>query len=169
MINIKITGIDKAIRHLENYKRLMNQKMRTLLEKLAEIGIDTASVRFSAAQYDGANDVIVDSVPQWEGENKLAIIARGKAVAFIEFGTGVHYVEQHPTAEKVGAIRGAFGQGKGSRDRWAYYGEPGTNGYEVRDGVVLTHGNPPARAMYDAGKEIRDRIAETAKEVFDSG
>ena len=92
-------------------------------------------------------------------------------MTFIEFGSGVHYVEQHPKASEMGAVRGGYGQNKGLKDTWAYYGDPGTNGEPAKGkkgekGLVFTHGNPPARAMYDAGKEMRERIAEIAREVF---
>lgn len=168
MIGIKVTGVDGVISRLkEMQKNLSDVKMRLFLEKLAHIGIETADVKFRTAQYDGTNDVTVSSSPEWIGDNALAISASGTAVLFIEFGTGVHYTETHPLADEFGYVRGGYGQHKGLRDRWGYYGEPGTNGVPKRGGeVIITHGNPPARAMYDAGKEIRQRITETAREVF---
>lgn len=175
MIKISVSGLDETIKHLEQVKKSLEIKQHRLMERLAEIGIDVASVRFKTAQYDGINDVSVDKSPEWIDEHTLAIVARGQAVAFIEFGTGVHYAEKHPTASKVGAVRGSYGQGKGKRDSWTYYGEPGTNGRVVRTiqkegeeavDVIRTHGNPPARAMYDAGKAMRERIVDIAREVY---
>lgn len=172
MIKISVSGLDETIKHLEKVKKSLASKQKNLLERLAKIGIDVAAVKFKTAQYDGVNDVTVDKSPEWIDDTTLAIVARGQAVAFIEFGTGVHYAEKHPTATQVGAIRGSYGQGKGKKDSWTYYGEPGTNGRVVRTvqedatTVIRTHGNPPARAMYDAGKEIRERIVEIAKEVY---
>jgi len=170
MISIKIENIDKAIKQLEDYQKSLEDRSRRLLERLAEIGIEVAAARFSSAQYDGVNDVVVNDSPEWVDKTKLIISATGSAVTFIEFGTGVHYAEQHPKAEELGAMRGEYGQGKGSRDSWTYYGDPGTNGKVVRESdkgtVVRTHGNPPARAMYDAGKEMRERILEVSREVF---
>ena len=32
--------------------------------------------------------------------------------------------------------------------------------------VVITHGNPPARAMYDAAKVMRSKIVDIAREVY---
>lgn len=172
MITINIKNIDKVIKQLENYQKSLEDKQKQLLERLAEIGIEVATTRFGSAQYDGINDVVVDSEPTWIDDTKLAIVARGNAITFIEFGTGVHYTEQHPKAEELGAVRGTYGQGKGSRDSWTYYGETGTAGQIVRESekgaVVRTQGNPPNRAMYDAGKEMRQRIIEIAKEVFGS-
>lgn len=170
MISVKVKNIDKVIRQLEKYRDNLKSKQHRLLEKLAEIGIDVATARFGSAQYDGVNDVVVQDSPEWVDETKLIIYAFGTTVTFIEFGTGVHYTEQHPKAEELGAIRGEFGQGKGSQTSWGFYGEPGTNGKVIKTtdkgNLVITQGNPPARAMYDAGKEMRTQILQIAREVF---
>lgn len=172
-MQIRVSGLDSLIGKLKTYQQSLAEKQRCLLEELAKIGIDISSARFSTAQYDGDNDVTVDQQPEWMGDNRLFLTATGSAVTFIEFGTGVHYAEQHPKAVELGAIRGAYGQGKGSRDSWGYYGSPGTNGRIVKENetgtVVLTHGNPPARAMYDAAKEMRRQVVNIAREVFGNG
>jgi hypothetical protein len=169
MIHMKVSGLEETIQHVDRVHRSLISKQKQMLEKLAAIGVETASIKFISAQYDGFNDVKV-SEPEWIDENKLQIVASGQAVGFIEFGTGVHYAERHPKADEFGAIRGGYGQHKGLKNSWGYYGDPGTNGKEVakKNGqvVVITNGNPPARAMYDAGKEMRSRILEIAKEVY---
>ena len=170
MIEIKVKGTERLTRKLQAYQKSLEKKMYRLMEELAKLGIDIAEVRFQKAQYDGDNDVIVAHTPEWVNESKLAIVASGSAVTFIEFGTGVHYVEQHPKSGELGFIRGTYGKGMGSRDFWEYYGNPGTNGEVKRENekgtLVKTHGNPPARAMYDSAKEMRDQILDVAREVF---
>ena len=78
--------------------------------------------------------------------------------------------EIHPKAGEFGAVRGGYGLHLGLNDSWRYRGDPGTNGEIItfgrHAGQVLTHGNPPARAMYETGKEIRARISAVAAEVF---
>ena len=169
-MEIKVTGLDSLIKRLTSYQKSLEEKQRRLLEKLVKVGIDVASAKFQTAQYDGENDVVVNRQPEWVGDNKLFLTATGNAITFIEFGTGIHYAEQHPKAAALGAIRGAYGQGKGSHDSWGYYGTPGTNGQVVKESdkgtVVLTHGNPPARAMYDSAKEMRNQVVTIAREVF---
>lgn len=170
-IKVNLGNVEKAIRELETYKRNLETKIKILCEKLAEIGVEVAFARFKTAQYDGVNDVVVEN-PYWEGD-KLILAAKGNAVTFIEFGTGIRYADIHPKAAEMGAIRGGYGKGKGNRNTWAYYGESGTHGRIIRelgDGtpVVLTHGNPPARAMYEASKAMRANIAKIAKEIFGS-
>ena len=166
---IRVSGIESTLKHVERTLNNIKNKQRDFLEKLAEIGIETANVRFANAQYDGTNDAVVNA-PEWDGDNKLIISATGRAVAFIEFGTGVHYTESHPKAAEFGAIRGSYGYGLGKLDQWRYKGDPGTNGEVITEGKhkgeVLTHGNPPARAMYEAGKDMREHIREIAQEVF---
>ncbi|MBQ3265206.1 MAG: hypothetical protein IJH07_05460 [Ruminococcus sp.] len=164
------TNVDTVIAQLRQYRDKLNERIHTMLQRLAAIGVDTADVAFKTAQYDGDNDVVVNA-PEWISDTQLIISATGSAVTFIEFGSGVHYVKQHPKAVQLGAIRGGYGKGRGKRDTWGYYGNPGTNGRTVpgKAGLVLTHGNPPARAMYDAGKEMRERVTEIAREVFAHG
>ena len=171
-MEIRAKGIDSLIGKLKAYRKSLEDKQHRLLEELAKIGIDVADARFQSAQYDGESDVVVNGVPEWVGDNKLFITATGHSITFIEFGTGVHYAEQHPKANALGFIRGAYGQGKGSRDTWGYYGSPGTNGKVIKENakgtLVLTQGNPPARAMYDSAKEMRNQIVDIAREVFSS-
>lgn len=169
VIKIKLGDVGKAIQELEAYKKWLSEKAKELIERLAKIGVEVAAARFKNAQYDGDNDVVVES-PRWVDDNKMVLVARGNAVTFIEFGTGVRYTEVHPLAADKGAIRGGYGKGKGNKRSWSYYGNPGTNGRVVRESslgtVVRTEGNPPAMAMYEATKEMREKIAQIAKEVF---
>lgn len=170
-MQIKVSGLEETISRLKKYRDTLEAKQHKLLERLAEIGINTATLEFKSAQYDGTNDVVVDPAPEWIGENRLLITARGKAVTFIEFGTGVVWPDEHEKAAELGMIRGQYGQGKGANPKgWTYYGEGGTNGTFVRESdrgnVYHTFGNPPARAMYLASEEMRRRIVEIAREVY---
>lgn len=169
-MRIRAMGLSNAISKLKAYQKSLDGKKRRLLEKLAEIGIDVATLKFTEAEYDGEHDVVVNKSPEWVDDNKLFITATGNSVLFIEFGTGVYYAEQHPKGAELGMIRGTYGQGKGSQNTWGYYGVPGKYAISAKDTdkgtLVLTHGNPPARAMYDAGKDMRDVILRAAREVF---
>lgn len=170
-MEIKVTGLDSLISNLKTYQKSLEEKQHRLLEELVKTGIDVASAKFQTAQYDGDFDVVVNRQPEWEGDNKLFLTAIGNSVTFVEFGTGVHYAEQHPKSESLGAVRGTYGQGKGSQDSWGYYGTKGQKGVgreiETKNGTVtITHGNPPARAMYDASKEMRNKAVIIAREVF---
>lgn len=168
MINVSLF-VDNVIKRLDNYEEVLKRRANALIQKLSDIGMSVASVTFANAQYDGTNDVVVST--RWEDDNHVTILADGKAVTFIEFGTGVTYTEEHPLAKDMGAVRGEYGQGKGKNPNgWAYIGEAGTNGRVVRSSlkgdVVRTKGNPPARAMFLATEAIRQQVDRVAQEVF---
>ena len=170
-IKCTLSTIDKAVAELEAYEKDLKRKTKTLMERLAEIGIKEADVRFKRAIYDGTNDVKVSDSPVWIDDDKLAISATGKSVTFIEFGTGVHYAsEDHPKAGEFGYNRGGYGHHLGRLDSWRYKGDPGTNGEVITEGKhkdeVKTHGNPANRALYDSVKKMREEITKIAKEVF---
>lgn len=165
-VKLNTSSIDRAIKELEQYKRWLKEKEKQLLERLAEIGYWEANVRFSSAMYDGVNDVTVTIN---ESGNGYTIEAQGNAVAFIEFGTGVTYNSgsSYPGKKPDGvADIGEFGQGKGKRRAWFYYGDPGTNGEVQESGVVKTRGNPAEAPMYYATEEMRRSIQKIAREVF---
>lgn len=167
-MKIAIRGVDIALRHVMDAQGRLAGRVKELLFRLGQFGVDMASVRFKTAQYDGVNDVTVGM--EWTDDKTLTIRADGGAVAFIEFGTGVHYKEAHPKASEFGAVRGSYGHGLGKLDSWRYTGNPGTNGEIITEGkhagMVRTHGNPPARAMYDTGRGLREQIVQIAREVF---
>ena len=158
--------IERAIKEIKQFKQKFLEKEKKLLEGLAEIGLKEASVRFTTAMYDGTNDVSVSL----EGtSNGYAIVAEGKAVAFIEFGTGVYYnpSEPYPEPRPDGIVGiGEYGEGYGKRKAWGYEGEPGTNGKVNAKGIVITRGNPAAMPMWYASEEMRNSVTKLVKEVY---
>lgn len=175
-ISITVENHFKALRELNAFLQSLEAKVNLLLERLMAEGYSIATDAFQTALYAGTNDVVVQE-PYWE-DNKLVLCAEGNAVAYIEFGTGVHYSEQYPTkyGDPYNKLhmdkRGTHGKKKGRFDAWEYYGEVGTEGRVVgeRNGAPLirTHGNPPARAMFQATENMTDRdyIRQIAKEIF---
>ena len=159
-------SIDNALREITKYKQRLLKKEQQLLEGLAMLGVKEASVRFTTAMYDGVND---SHVTLKKVANGYAIIAEGKAVAFIEFGTGVYHNtgEPYPNPRPDGIVGiGEYGQGKGKRKAWFYEGEAGSNGEIQPSGVVKTRGNPAAMPMWYASEEMRNSILKLAREVF---
>lgn len=167
-IPLSVAGIETAIREVEKYKVWLQERSNLLLDRLADEGYQIASAKFAKAVYDGTNDASV-SVEQ-RGTAARAVVAVGSSVLFIEFGTGVTYPDSHPEAADHGMTRGGYGQGKGSRSSWGYYGDPGTHGQlkEKPNGntVVITHGNPANMSMYETVKELQERLPVIVKEVF---
>lgn len=170
-ITVDIGQISKAIAEIERYKREMDGKVRTLLERIAAEGIDVSSAIYKTAAYDGVNDVAVNG-PEWIDAHTLAISATGQAVTFIEFGAGKLRYGSHPWRDDLGFKAGGYGKGQGAmidHNFWVYKGSAGdarAGGIEIRPGIIKTQGNAPSRAMYEGEKAMRRRIKAIAKEVF---
>lgn len=167
-VPLSIPAYDSLIRKIEDLGNWQSDRAIVFVDRLAQEGMEIASIKFSQAVYDGTNDVSVTVEPR--GNNVRAVVATGGATLFIEFGTGVTYPDDHPEAGELGMKRGEYGQGHGKQHSWGYYGDPGTNGVlkEKKNGgfVVITHGNPANMPMYETVKELQDRLTEIAKEVF---
>ena len=170
-IQLSEKSINEAIKEINHYKKWVDEKTKLLIEKLALIGAQEASVRFASAMYDGNNDVTVEVSPTDRG---WVITASGEAVAFIEFGSGVYHnpSEPYPLPRPDGIVGiGEYGQGNGKRTTWSYYGEPGSSGVvkvnkKTGKEVVLTHGNPASMPMWYALEEMEREVLRIARDVF---
>ena len=157
-MSLSTSSIRAAISELKSFRASLETKKNKLLERLGEIGVYEASVRFTSAMYDGVNDSHVSLETTNDG---YAIVASGHAVAFIEFGSGVYHNtgEPYPDPRPEGIVGiGEYGKGYGKRQTWVY-----------RDGAgekVFTHGNPAAMPLWYASEEMRSKIEKIAKEVF---
>ena len=171
-VRLSDAGLRDAERQIQEYKTTLNKEAQEFAKALAQKGIDVATVRFANAQYAGDNDVTVEHDPV-QTPNGFAIVAHGKAVAFIEFGTGVMnsaYGGELP--DGVGE-HGTYGKGNGQHKRWYYYGESGNAGTPVKevDGkgqLNYTDGNEPAMAMWGAVEEMASQVEATWREVWNS-
>lgn len=170
VIGLDGSGVDDFLKGIKEYQEWLEERTKILVQRLADEGYQIAAAGFQAAQYDGTNDAAV--TVEDRGDTIKAVVATGSAALFIEFGTGITYPDDHPEAAEHGMIRGGYGQGKGKQRTWGYYGDPGTNGVskETKSGatVVLTHGNPANKPMYEAVKQLETRLPELVREVFSS-
>lgn len=171
-IKVKLSdaGLRDAERQIQEYKATLNKKAKALAFRLSWLGLEVAKVRFANAEYAGSNDVKCHINQK---DKTCTIVAEGKAVAFIEFGTGAHhngYGGELPPG--VGA-HGSYGQGKGAGRRWYYYGNPGNAGTYVdtvpgKGQLNYTDGNEPAMAMWGAVEEMASQVEATWREVWNS-
>lgn len=171
VIKVELTekSIDNAIKELLRYKTWLKECTEKFLKALGDEGLEIASARFQQAKYDGTNDVSV-SVENRD-TNKVAIVAIGSSVLFIEFGTGVRYPDNHPEAPKNGFKRGDYGYKLGRMQKgWRYTGSPGTHGEVITTGKhageVHTYGNPANMSMYQTVKELEQRFEEIARRCY---
>nr|DAE95542.1 MAG TPA: putative tail component [Caudoviricetes sp.] len=169
-VRLSDVGLRDAERQIQEYKTNLNKKAQKFAKALADKGLDVAKVRFANAEYAGSNDV---SCRVERNGNTCTIVAEGKSVAFIEFGTGAHhngYGGELPPG--VGA-HGSYGKGQGANRRWYYYGESGNAGTPVKqvDGkgqLNYTSGNDAAMAMWGAVEEMASQVDATWREVWNS-
>ena len=169
-VRLSDAGLRDAERQIQAYKATLNQKAQELAKALADKGLDVAKVRFANAQYAGSNDV---SCHVEQNGATCSIIAEGKSVAFIEFGTGVmHSAYGGDLPDGVGE-HGTYGKENGKHKRWYYYGESGNTGTPVkqvdRKGQLnYTSGNDAAMAMWGAVEEMASQVEATWREVWNS-
>ena len=166
-VSLNPESIDKAIRQLQDYANSLDRKVAELKQRLGSEGYLIAETEFGSAIYDGHNDVSVELLDE---DNKLVIRASGETVMFIEFGTGVTFQTYHPKRDEIGiGDVGTYGHGLGKlTGGWRYKGEPGTYGEEdpKHPGYIHTYGNPANMPMYNASKDMRERVLQIAQEVF---
>ncbi len=174
-VDLSASGIKTLQRELDDYQKWIERKTKELAKRLAQMGVEKASVNFGSALYDGINDASV-TVEQ-KGASEYVVKANGASVLFIELGTGIHYPDA-PLGEYQGAegmTHGSYGKGLGNNDYWWYTGQPGNaggalaadpiTGY-VHPNSTITHGNPPNMPMYNAVKELEQEFAKVVMEVF---
>lgn len=147
-------SITEAVRQLREYKKWLLAKEKELRERLAFLGAVVAKITFTQAIYNGVKDVTVDIE---DSGNTAVIYAKGKSVAFIEFGSGAKYGDGHPMNGELGTGPGTYPEGKGHWD------DP--EGWYFAHGQH-TFGNPPAMAMIRSRDEMAARLTAVVREVF---
>lgn len=146
-------SISEALGAVKQYKEEFEQKEQEFIRRLAEIGVSVASAGFSAAAYDGENDVTVTST---QDGSSAYVKAYGTTVGFIEFGTGVKFQEwDSSTTDYTPPEHGTYGKGQGKNPGGWWFGS-GRH----------TYGNPPAEAMLTARDEMVEQVAQIAREVW---
>lgn len=169
-VRLSDAGLRDAERQIQEYKTALNKKVQEFAKALADKGLYVAKIRFANAEYAGNNDV---SCRVEQNGNTCTIIAEGKSVAFIEFGTGVMHSAYGGELPNGVGEHGTYGKENGKHKRWYYYGESGNAGTPVKevDGkgqLNYTSGNEPAMAMWGAVEEMASQVEATWREVWNS-
>lgn len=150
-------SVRAACQKAKDFDQRFRRNQEAFVCRLAQAGLEVARVRFEAALADYDGDRTPPELTVEVEGNTARLVASGRTVAFLEFGTGVSHPE-HST----GLFRhGTYGKGMGRRRQWGYYDEG--------ERLTLTTGNDPAEAMTGAVQEMAARAAEIAREVFDGG
>ena len=154
------SSVDKAVRELRQHSDWIKRKTEALAKRLAAYGLTQARIGYNAAVYE--QDKHVEVSVENRGENTYAIVASGRDVLFLEFGSGVKYGEGHPLNAEMGMGPGTYpGQTHvPTPGFWWYTGEDGKSHYSV--------GNAPSMVMYLTGMELEREVLNIAREVFAS-
>ena len=157
------SSIDAAIEQLEVLQEKLD-RLNARLERLAQLGVKVAEDAFAMVALDTSNDpVTVTYRMEKEG---FTIYARGRQVAYMEFGAGVYYNGEEPyEGERPAGIDPIGGHDTitgssvslGIFDTWAY-----------KDGnrTVVTHGTPACQGMYLAQEAMAREAKQIIKEIF---
>lgn len=150
-------SVNTAIKQIEKYRKDFAAKEAEFIRRLKDIGVSVAETGFSTADYDGINDVLI---AETQNGNRAAVIAYGKTVGFIEFGTGVRNPEWDNTGmDYTPPKHGTYGKGKGANPKgWWFSTSPKS--------AQHTYGNPPAEAMLTARNAMIEQVITIAKEVW---
>lgn len=156
-VPLSTSGIETLQKELTEYRKWQQDKCRKLAERLAQLGVRTAMIRFNATDYVGMRDANVTAEAT---ENGYVVRANGASVLFLEFGAGDRFGHGHPEEREFGMGAGTYPDGKGHWD------DPRGWHLPKEAGGWHTYGNPPGRAMYEARKEILRQLPWIVKEVF---
>lgn len=167
-IEVDVFDRDSVLKALDEIDKF-HERLQNLGEKicfeLASIGATVASLRFARAVY--SSEPLVDiSVEKIDGGYK--ILAQGEDVCFIEFGSGAAYGYGYPPDVQLEPNM-PYGPGTWSESEVGKGHWNDENGWWFIGGdgqYVHTFGNPPAMAMYEAGKSMRQDLERIARKVF---
>ena len=157
-VPLTVAGIEQAIQEVERYKAWLKEKIKELLTRLAERGVELASVNFASAQYDGTR--VVQCLFEDRGANTVAVVAVGKSVLFIEFGSGIIYPDAHPDPVAAEYPHGSWSEGPEGKGHWD---DP--NGWYYAHGQK-SYGNPANMSLYRARTELEREFEQIVRSVF---
>jgi len=166
-INIELStkSIQAAIAEIEAYKQALVAKLTQLVERLADIGVESIdTTMMSVAPADrGEYDVGKEQM----GDCSFAIRLKGDQVLFIEFSSGITFgtnsfqpLPNNPNYGQ-GYGMGTYPSEKGhwnDPEGWWYTGRWGESEH--------TYGVRAYAPMYHADIDMRNQLDAVAKEVF---
>lgn len=176
-IHVKLSdsGIQSAIRQIEEYKQSLNAKITALVERLSDVGIQTVNaVMSSVSSQDDRGWYFVQFIPTGGGKDTYTAIIRleGDQVLFLEFsagatyGTNMFFKPPNNPNYGDGMGMGTYPSNIPNSTNWSnpngwYYTNKRTGQTRVH-----TYGVPAYAPMFNADMKMRSQIMKVAKEVF---
>lgn len=161
---LSVDSVKEARQQLTEAKQWLIDKNVEFVKKLAEIGIPVIERKIGESQGDSSPEHYTHvEINSFQTYAKAELIVEGRDILYIEFGSGIHYngaagSSPHPLGVEKGYTIGSYGKGLGKNDYWFY-----------RDGTGALHksyGTQATMPVYSAYLEIKDRVLQVAKEVF---
>ena len=161
VITLSLTPADmeRAIQEIEAFEKYLTEKTNELLQRLAEIGVEVMRVKFGNATYDGTKEVDC-SYMQGSDNSSVMVVAVGKSVLFIEFGSGILFPDAHPDPAAAMYPHGSWSESAEGKGHWD---DP--NGWYYAHGQK-SYGNPANMSMYQTIRDLEDRFEEIVRSVF---
>lgn len=174
--NLSVSSVRAAIKDLEDYKKDLANKCNMLSQRLAEKGVEIAKAEIVDLDAVFTSELLNSIHSEDKGDGVWAVVAGTDHALFVEFGTGqVGQQSPYPYGFPDG-ISWSYNTGKTIRQAlndivihgstfvkageyyWSYVGKDGK--------IHITKGMPSRPFMYNTANELRDKIVETAREVF---
>lgn len=173
-MNLSVSSIQNAIKEIKAYQNDLNRKCELLCQRLCQEGIQIAQSYIGSSGFGKYIHLGSEITPQQAGCKAIfymedtAMIksdwqtlegvrsAEVSPVLMLEFGSGLK--AENP-AGISGVGTGTFPGGKhGNEPGWYYMDLDGVWHYST--------GVSPKMPMYNAGKELREKVVVIAREVF---
>lgn len=172
---LSVSEIDRAIKELREYQNSLDAKYQQLCERLCNEGIKIAQAHIGSSGFGKYIRLSSEITPEKAGckasffmEDSQKIVSKwqnqdgvqSKEISpalMLEFGAGLK--AQNPTnVPNVGT--GSYGEHGSDPNGWWYMDLQGQWHYST--------GVSPKMPMYNAGKELREKVVEISREVFKS-
>ena len=171
---LSASEVRSAIREIQDYQRSLNRKCEELCRRLTAEGIRIAQVRIGTGGFGKYIRMSSEITPEQAGcravfymEDAQKIISQWQTLEgtksavvspslMLEFGAGL------PAQNPVGIL----GVGTGTFPGGTHGNEPGWWYMDLEGNWHYSSGVSPKMPMYYAGKELRDKVLEIAREVF---
>lgn len=169
---LSVSEINRAIKELQSYQNSLDAKCQQLCERLCNEGIQIAQVHIGSSGFGKYICLSSEITPEKAGckaiffmEDSQKIISQwqnqdgeqSKEISpalMLEFGAGL------PAQNPVGI------PGVGTGTYGTHGKEPGWWYMDLQGDWHYSTGVTPKMPMYNAGKELRDKVVAIAKEVF---
>lgn len=159
-------SIEAAIKQIEEYEKSFDAKCKLLLDRLVnEVGAKVVKENLGG-EGDSDKNITVrpETIESTPGSIVVELRARGRHIAFIEFGAGITFNGEvgsaaYPRAKELGFTIGSYsdfagtGYSQGQFEYWWYNGK-------------RSYGTESTAPVYKAAEAMRQEVARIAIEVF---